>query len=307
MHDGVAMGSEGDEISLLDLLITLLENVRLLVIGPLMVGLVALAVSFGLPRSYESVAVLRADLPWLNGRDGVAGSSPAAIASLMTTAAVLNPVASELGLAKDSDLEAARIALQKRVKVAVGKQDRLLTLTASADTPALAQQLAQAVLQETYEQSRPKGGHLDRIQAALLAAADRQAKAKQVLAQGIAAQPGAQRTVAWRPVGDAAGNPAEAARNYADILRVSAETQQQIIQLETEMAGLSDAQLVQSPTLPTYAVSPKKTLIAIFAAVASGMLLVMFVFIRQALRTSMNRSETAQKWLQVRALLGFSE
>ncbi|MDP2254721.1 MAG: Wzz/FepE/Etk N-terminal domain-containing protein, partial [Polaromonas sp.] len=50
-----------EEVSLLDLLVTLAENARLLIIGPLLVGLCALALGFVLPQTFQSVAVLQAE------------------------------------------------------------------------------------------------------------------------------------------------------------------------------------------------------------------------------------------------------
>ena len=45
----VGGGYEDDEISLLDLLLVVVDNLRLLVIGPLLIGLGALGVSYTMP------------------------------------------------------------------------------------------------------------------------------------------------------------------------------------------------------------------------------------------------------------------
>jgi len=45
---------EDDDISILDLLHTIVENLRLLVIGPIVVGLLALAGASLWPATYES-------------------------------------------------------------------------------------------------------------------------------------------------------------------------------------------------------------------------------------------------------------
>lgn len=304
-----AVGEDtGGEISVLDVLITLLENIRLLILGPMAMGFIALAASFALPQTFESVAVLRADLPWLAARDpAAAGASPAAIASLMTTAAVLDPVASSLGLVKNGDVEEGRLALQRQIKVAVGKQDRLLTLTVTAKDPVLAQKLAQAVLLEAFEQSRPKGVHLQRLQAQLAATKDRQDKAQGASVSLIAAMADPSQRVSYTTpdsTGASAGKNGEAARNYADILRVSAEAQMQMAQLETELAGLSSAQLVQPPTLPRQPVQPKKSLMVILATLATGMLLLVFVLVRQSWHTAMADEETAFKLRRMQVLVG---
>lgn len=287
--EGALVTEADEEISVLDLLITLLENIRLLVLGPVVVGLLALAASFAMPKAFESVAVLRADLPWFVARDpAVAGASPAAIASLMTTAAVLDTVADSLGLVKDGDVEATRLALHKQIKVVVGKQDRLLTLTVRAEAPALAQKLARAVVSEVFEQSRPKGLHLQRLQEQLAATKERQDKALRS-------------TPVTLVKGFTGGG--DSTRNFAEILRVSAEAQAHIAELETEMAGLSAAQLVQPPTLPRHPVQPNKSLIAILAALATGMVLVAFVLLRQTVRVAAADTATAAKLTRIRQLL----
>jgi uncharacterized protein involved in exopolysaccharide biosynthesis len=50
-----------DEISLLDLLSTLTENLRLLILGPLLAGVAALGFAFVITPTFESRAVLRFD------------------------------------------------------------------------------------------------------------------------------------------------------------------------------------------------------------------------------------------------------
>ena len=51
-----------DEISLLDLLLTVSQNIKLLILGPLAAGLCALGITFTLPATYESVAILPTDI-----------------------------------------------------------------------------------------------------------------------------------------------------------------------------------------------------------------------------------------------------
>ena len=49
--------AEDDEISLLDLLQTIVDNLRLLIIGPLVVGLAALGYSFSIPTTFTATAL----------------------------------------------------------------------------------------------------------------------------------------------------------------------------------------------------------------------------------------------------------
>ena len=79
-----------DEISLLDLALTVAENLRLLIIAPMVVGLAAFGVSSFVPKTFESQAVLN-----------VPSESLARIASLVALPTVLESVATRLGLDKD--------------------------------------------------------------------------------------------------------------------------------------------------------------------------------------------------------------
>ncbi|MEY3486426.1 MAG: hypothetical protein RL075_431, partial [Pseudomonadota bacterium] len=121
-----------DEISLLDLLVTVSENIKLLILGPLAAGLCALGVSFALPATYESVAILPSEAAGIN------------LNSTLRLPLVLDPVVVSQGLAKGKTVEQARLALDGRIKTAVGKQDKFLTLTVSGESPSQAQAIAKA-------------------------------------------------------------------------------------------------------------------------------------------------------------------
>lgn len=269
-----------EEVGLLDLLVTLAENARLLVIVPLLVGLCALALGFVLPQTFQSVAVLQAEQ---------------ATASLMTTAAVLDPVAAGLGMDKEDGLEGARRTLRGQIKVAVGRNDKLLTLTVSAPTPQQAQATANAVLQQTYLQSRPKGSVAKRLEAQL-------AEAQGRLKNAESAAAGTLKRIETSSVGSASGS--ELARGYAELLTVTSAAQGQVSALETQLEGLSEALLVQAPTLPEKASQPKKALMAMGATLGTGLLLLLFIFVRQALRTTATDADAADKLARIRRALG---
>ena len=137
--------ADDDEISLLDLALTVAENLRLLIIGPIAAGLVALGVSSFLPKTFESVAIL-------NFAD-----QPEKVASLTTSAAVLDPVAEQLGLTKSATKDAARAELRERVSMVVGRKDGLLTLTAKGESGEEAQALANAVLAQLFVSVASRG------------------------------------------------------------------------------------------------------------------------------------------------------
>lgn len=266
-----------EEIDLLDILVTLAENIKLLILDPLFVGICALGIAYIVPQTFESIAVLKAEQ---------------ATASLMTTASVLDPVAADLGLTKVDSAEEARKLLREQIKVSVGRNDKLLTLTVSAPAPQQAQAIANAVLQQTYVQSRPKGSDLTRLEIQL-----KDAKARTKSAEDAAG------ALLKRMESNGAAGSTESARGYAELLNVAAAAQNQVAALQAQLEGLTDAQLIQAPTLPEKASKPKKGLIAIGATLAAGLALMLFVFVRQAVRGAAKDAGAASKMARIRRAL----
>lgn len=269
-----------NEVGLLDLLVTLSENIKLLVIGPLVVGLCALMVSFLLPQTFQSVAVLQADQT---------------TASLMSTASVLDPVIASLGLAKDDTVEEARVKLREQIKANVGRVDKLLTLTVSDRTALQAQAIAKALLQQTYVESRPKGSVRVRIGIQLEEARTRLKNAQDASA-GVLKR--------LESNGSSTAGGVELARGYAELLSATGAAQGQVSLLEAQLEGLTDAQLLQVPTLAQKASQPKKVLIAIGATLAAGIALLLFIFIRQSFINTTPSEKTYAKVLRIRNSFG---
>lgn len=260
---------EEDEISLPDLLQTIAENLRLLVIGPIVVGLLALAGASLWPKTYESTAILKADQ---------------STASLMLSAAVLDPIAANLGYTPKLEQDAARDKLKNQIKASVNAKDKLLTLTTQADNPQAAQALTKAVLQQTYAQSQPRDSEKLRLQKQLAQAQSREKEATQT----------AQLLARKMDSGGTAG-ASEVAQGYAQMIGVVKESQATQLDIERQLQGLDDSALVQEATLPTKHTAPKRGLVTIMATLAAGFALLLFVFIRQALRNASQDAESAQK------------
>jgi uncharacterized protein involved in exopolysaccharide biosynthesis len=272
------------EISLIDLLVTLADSVKLLILGPLAAGLTALAIAFALPQTFESVAIFPGDQ---------------ATVSVMTSTAVLDPVIVSLGLNKDETLQDARLALLRRVKSAVGR-DKLLTLTVSDSSPQQAQATAQMLLNATFEQLRPKGSIKARIERQLVEAQLR-LKNSQFAAAGFLVM--LERSYGADGLSKAGGT--ELPRSYAELLGTAGAAQVQVLGLEAQLEGMTDSQLVQAPTLPEKAVSPKKGLIAVGATLASGFFLLLLVFVRNGLRSAETDPASAVKLARIRRALSW--
>jgi uncharacterized protein involved in exopolysaccharide biosynthesis len=266
---------EDDEISLLDLLQTIAENLRLLVIGPIVVGLLALAGASLWPKTYESTAILKAEQ---------------VTASLMLSAAVLDPIAANLGYTPKLEQDAARDKLKSQIKSSFNAKDKMLTLTTQADNPQAAQALAKAVLQQTYAQSQPRDSEKLRLQKQLAQAQTREKEANQtaVLLAGKMEKSGGEVSF-------------QVAQGYAQMIGVVKESQATQIDIERQLQGLDASALVQEATLPTKHAAPKRGLITIMATLAAGFALLLFVFMRQALRNASQDAESAQKLSAINA------
>lgn len=268
--------------SFLDVLVTLAENARLLVAGSLGAGLFALGVCFVVPQTYQSVAVVQADQP---------------TASLMLAATVLDPVIASFGLASGTTVDQARIKLRAQIKTAIGRTDKLLTLTVSARSAPQAQAIATALMQRTFQEGKPKGTLRLRLETQLAEARVRFRNAQSVgesLRQRLVPSGG--------PAVNSTSN-SEVARGYAELLNAIGTAQSQIVLLESQLEGLSDAQVVQFPTLADKPSGPKKGLIAIGATLVAGLALLVFVFIRQILRNMAVDDMDWAKWMHIRKVL----
>ena len=274
-----------DEISLLDLLLTVSQNIKLLILGPLAAGLCALGVSFALPATYESVAILPSD-----------------ISSTLRLASVLDPVVVSQDLAKGKSVEQARLALDARIKTAVGKQDKLMTLTVTGDTPGQAQATAKALLSQSFEQLRPRGSNKTRVERQLAQARERLEDAQKasngllaLLERGYKAD-----TAALRAAGT------ELPRGYADLLTFVTTSQAAVFSLEQQLEGITNEQLLQAPSLPEKPVSQKKAMVATLAALGTGFVLLLWVFVRSGLRAAGADPQSAAKLAAIRRALGFA-
>ena len=275
--------TENPEVDILDLFVVIAENFKLLVFVPFLVGLLTLALAYVLPKTYESVSVLSADQ--------VNQVNSSVVTGLVLSADLLAVVAQKTGLSDTFSKEEAFRQLRERIKVSVGKQDKLVTLTTQGKTSESARQLNQVILEQLFVLSRPRGEQATALQSQL----DIE---KTSLAAAIALEKAmAKQLASGKALSEAQG------RVYADVLQSKSRLSASIAQLQLRQAGLSTNDLVQSPSLSETAIKPQKVKNSILAALGSGFILLVFVFIRHALRSAGANPDTAYKLQRIR--LGF--
>ena len=249
-----------DEIDLLDLLVTIAENIKLLVLGPLVAGVLALGVSFALPNSFESKAIINANKE---------GAAPNVLVAMVNTAAVLEPVRQQIGFEPELPAEAALKALRSSIKASLGRADTLITLTVTAPSAEQAQRTNQALLAELFKQSQPSGAELARLNA-------KPQFEKQALDRALILE---QEIIAIIKSGK------ESDLLSATFVKVS-DTKgahfDLIQSLEAKIEGLTQKNLLEPATLPEKPLSNTKALLATVTALATGFVLLLFVFVRQA-------------------------
>lgn len=361
-----------DEIQLLDLLQTIVENLRLLVLGPLCVGLLALGLSFLITPTFT--AQLQMIPP--QQQQGAAAAmlqSLGALGGIASAASGLkNPADQYVAMIKSRSVQDALIErfqlierfgvdykqdarkrMENLIRVTAGK-DGLIDIEVDDKDPAFAAQLANAHVEElrklmdriavTEAQQRRQFFELQLQQTKdKLAQAEQALKATGVNSSAfksapevaVAAVAQLQAQIAGQEVKirSMRGYLSESAPDFKQALTELSALRAQLAKLEKstpnsdsdsdyvaryrevkyqetlfelfskqyELARIDEAregatiQVVDAAVPPERKSKPKKALIAVLVTLATGFVLLLGVFARQALRSSADNEETAMK------------
>lgn len=373
--------AEDDEISLLDLLQTLVENLRLLVLGPLAVGVLALVGSFFIEPTFTAktsflpplqqqtmAASMLAGLGGLTGAvSGLKNPADQYVAFLKSNS-IKDALIDRFKLMEryDTKLRAnARKTLESKVKIDNGK-DGLMSVNVDDTDPIIAADMANAYVQELTQLM----GHLAVTEAQqrrqffekqLKQTKDKLTQAEIALKEtGISgdvlktnpssalaavAALKAQVTVQEVKIGAMRGYLADTAPDFKQALNELAnlrgqlakesldtassprlgqssaqgdyvakyrefkyqETLFELFTKQFEIAKIDESrdganiQVLDAAQPPELKSKPQKALIAIIATLATGFALLLFVFIRKALRNASQDNESAQKFSALKA------
>jgi uncharacterized protein involved in exopolysaccharide biosynthesis len=370
---------DDDEISLLDLLHTVVDNLRLLVLGPLAVGLAALGISFAItptftattkflpPQQQQSAAA--AMLQSLGALGGLAGAATGLknpndqYVSFLQSRTLQDTLVERFRLMERYEsefMEDARKKLNENASISAGK-DGLITVSMDDHDPAFAAELANAHVQEltlllgrlavTEAQQRrlffekqlaDARAKLTQAEQALQASGVNMSALKanpQAAVEGLA-QLQASITAQEVKVATMRGYLTENAPDFRQALNELGALRAQLRQAERSQAPASPGdsdyvakfrdfkyhetlfelfakqyeiarvdesregaviQIVDVAQAPERKTKPKKAMIAVLATLASGFALLLFVFVRQALRNAAQDAEAATKLHNLRA------
>lgn len=370
---------DDDEISLLDLLHTVVDNLRLLVLGPLAVGLAALGISFAItptftattkflpPQQQQSAAA--AMLQSLGALGGLAGAATGLknpndqYVSFLQSRTLQDTLIERFQLMERYEsefMEDARKALSENARISAGK-DGLITVSVDDHDPAFAAELANAHVQEltlllgrlavTEAQQRRLFFEKQLAEAKTkLAQAEQALQASGLNMSALKANPQAaveglaqlQASITAQEVKVATmrGYLTENAPDFRRALNELGALRAQLRQAERSQAPASPGdsdyvakfrdfkyhetlfelfakqyeiarvdesregaviQIVDVAQAPEKKSKPKRALIAVLATLASGFALLLFVFVRQALRNAAQDAEAATKLHRLRA------
>lgn len=367
-----------DEISLLDLLQTIVDNLRLLILGPLAVGVAALGISFAIPPTFTATvkflppqqqqSAAASMLASLGGLGGLAGAA----------AGLKNPADQYLAFIKSNSVqdeligrfkleeryeskfkEDARKALAANTRASSGK-DGLILVQIDDKDPQFAADLANAHVEELQKllarlavtEAQQRRAFFEKqlnlvkdkmilAEQALRATGVNSSVLKSNPSSALAAVAAlkAQVTAQEVKIGAMRGYLAETAPDFKQALTELANLRAQLTKQEKdepsavagqgdyvakfrefkyqetlfelfakqfEMAKVDESregaviQVLDAAQPPERKSKPKKALIAIVATLAAGFALLLFVFVRQALRNASQDNESAQKLAALR-------
>jgi uncharacterized protein involved in exopolysaccharide biosynthesis len=361
-----------DEVSLLDLLQVIVDNLRLLVLGPLAVGILALGISFLITPTYtaktlflppqqqqSAAASMLASLGALGGVAGAAAGlkNPAdQYVAFLKSVSIKDAIIDRFSLMDAYDekfKEDARKQLELMVRITAGK-DGMIAIEMDDKSPQLAADMANAHVQELTKlmgrlavteaqqrrlffenQLKNTKDKLTEAEQALKATGVNSAALKSSPQAAVSAVAELQARIAAQEVklGSMRGYLTESAPEFKQALTELAalrnqqtkqdkaqpgnpqesdyiarfrdvryhETLFELFAKQYEMARVDESregatiQVVDVAQAPEKKSKPKKVLIAVIATLASGFALLLFVFIRQALRKAGSHKETSEK------------
>lgn len=274
---------EEDSLNLLDLMLVVAENIKLLILGSLLIGLLALGGGYLMPPKYTSQAMLA--LPTTTLQQA---------AAMLVSPLVLDPVIESMQLTEGDSLQIARVRVAGQIKAAVGK-DNLLRLDVTAQTPAEAQSLANALIDTWLKSTVPGEKHRADLDVRLGYAKT----SLEAVTRLITRLDAGGSTYLNQPQ-----TRGEAGTTLVALGELQARYLGDVLSIPRELEGLSRDVVKQPPTLPTEPASNKKALIAIGATLAGGFVLLLWAFMRSAWRNAAQDPVLAEKQQRLAAAFG---
>jgi hypothetical protein len=244
------------------------DNLKLLVLGPIVVGIVALGVASAWPKSYTSVAYLALDENEARAADVRMRSTP-----------VLDKVLAEFKV-QGNTLEARRrhIEENRRIIVAAGTSPKISSLFRLEYTdrdPAIAQKINSIFIEAWLGTTRPAPDRRATLEADI-ERTELQAKSISQLIERLERDSPsllAQNSLQGELATPILGLIAKRDQNLANL-----------IMMRNSLKGVSRDVVFGAPDLPEEPSWPRRGIITVLAAFTAGLLLLVFVILRRFAR-----------------------
>jgi LPS O-antigen subunit length determinant protein (WzzB/FepE family) len=293
-NDPTPTSQPDDEISLLDILVVLSENIKLLIIGPILVAASAFGIASLLPKTYESTAWLR-PVVFQSMQSGQSGQG--VVANLTSQDTFRAFLQSSEGLKWRAGLggQEALAKLQRALKASYTAKQDYVSVSITASTPAQAQASCQALIQLVLESLKPTGQLKSQI-TAKIELEKKSLKEIEDIYTKLSSQLESQASTAQ---GD------KLIESLTTLQARKNGLQSSLMQLENQLAGYGQEILLQQPTLPDKPISPKKFQITLISGILAGFVLLVWAFLSAALRAASDDPECVSKLARIRKSFSF--
>lgn len=284
-----------DEVDLLDFLVLLTENIKLLLLAPILVGV---STFFFTPppsaKTYEATAIIDPNLSltgsFIEKINQIKATNPAKLAGLATSAPVLNSVREKLNLFPEKTQNEAYISLRNAVKSTVNTSNGFVTISVSGENPELTQKITDVLLTSLFNQVNPKDRAFQQISSRLEQETrlyNKNLQLQEKLATEIAN-----------------GNDSDRISNsYAILTDSNTKLSESIRNLEIQAHRIDRENLIQSTIvneLPATSNPLKRPLVSITAAGAAFISALLFLIIRKTWKNICENPLSAPKIARLR-------
>ena len=289
--------ADADEFGLIDLLIPIVDNIKLLIVVPLLVALCAWVYTISQPLVYESTSWLRLPTKSTNNprslQDFSAQQNAMYESALQefTSSDVLEifkelPEVGNVNNAKNLDGETEYSQLRNQITTVFDKKAVLLKLTTRAHQADTAQILNQKLVEAYIKFTLPKGNELEYLNAQILLT---QTSIK-LLEEGITKNQ---------------INKANLIANSDLIIQLLARSER-LQDLQNRVKGIGSEIYVQRPNNPQIGTRPQQKMIVLTSFFVALFVILLFILMILAWRKSAINPKQAEKIDYIRRRLGLA-
>jgi capsular polysaccharide biosynthesis protein len=177
------------------------------------------------------------------------------------------------------------------VTASLGRADRLVNLSASAESPEKARALNHSALEKIYSITAPSGAEAARLQKLLTAEQQRLIEIHQIISQyEISSE-----------------TDAKNIRAYGELLQVANSREYSIAKIEHQLSGVSPSNIVLAPTLPESSQPIKKFIPLLLGVTVGGLFAFLWIFTRYGFQLLRRDPRNQAKIALLKANLGLKQ